>query len=59
MLVLMQIVAGRHEVIVTASIANAIAHYEETRMLEPGMEPLFSNLPQADRVLTGVHNLGN
>jgi hypothetical protein len=59
MLVLMQIVSGRHAMIVSTSIANAIARYEETRVLEPGMERLFSNLPQADRVLTEIHNLRN
>jgi hypothetical protein len=55
----MQIVSGRHAMIVSTSIANAIARYEETRVLEPGMERLFSNLPQADRVLTEIHNLRN
>ena len=59
MLLLMQIVSGRHAMVVSTSITNAIARYEETRVLEPGMERLFSNLPQADRVLTEIHNLGN
>jgi len=56
MLVVLQIVSGRHVTIVANSIDNAVARYEETRVLEPGMERLFSNLPQADRVLTELRN---
>jgi hypothetical protein len=54
----MQIVSGRHEMIVSTSTNNAIARYQETRVLESGMERLFPNLPQADRVLTEIQNLG-
>lgn len=56
MLVLMQIVSGRHVMIVSTLINNAIARYEETGVLEPGMERLFPNVPQADRVLTELRN---
>lgn len=58
MLLLLQIVSGRSAMLASSSIANTIARFEETGVVEPGMERLFPYPVLADRVLTELRNLG-
>jgi hypothetical protein len=56
-LLLLQIFSGRSAMIVSSSIANTIARFEETGVVDPGWERLFPNVGQADRVLMELRNL--
>ena len=57
-LLLLQIVSGRSAMIISSSIANTIARFEEKGVVDPGWERLFPNVGQADRVLMELRNLG-
>jgi hypothetical protein len=57
MLLLLQIVSGRSAMIVSSSIANTIARFEQTGVVEPGWEHLFPNVGQADRVFMELRNI--
>jgi hypothetical protein len=55
-LLVLQVAAGRSAIIVSTSIANAIARFEETGLVEPGWEQLYPDVGQAKRVLTELNN---
>jgi hypothetical protein len=55
-LLVMQIISGRYAIIDSALIRNAIARFEQTGQIEPGMERLFPDPIQANRVLMELQN---
>jgi hypothetical protein len=56
-LLLMQIVPGSNAISAYRSVASSIAHFERSRVIEPGSKYLFPDPALADRVLRDLHDL--
>ena len=56
-LLLLQIIPGRFAITTYSSVASSIARFEETGVVDPGWQHLYSNVDQANRVLMELRNL--